>query len=318
MSNSNNKDFELWNKFYSNFPYYLDMLTTHKNILIELEYNLTINDCSNILFYGQKGFPSLLLFELAICNQMKKKFPLLKKYPSWNNILNYTETDYYVEIDMDNPDFPQDIQILNKFLLNIINNKCIYLQRHIIIIKNIDLSENNSPQIFRVLLERFSNNVLFIVTTNTINSIEEPLRSRMLNIRIPLPSLEDNKKILSSLTDNKYRIIDRNLIKNIFFNETKILKKYKAVPNLNFPPIIEIIENNISNLEIRKLSLKMFQQDIKLKDIIMDLLYSLKNENDKIDFLEKSASIEHQSKLLEKSKIGFCIELILNLYLNYK
>lgn len=322
MNNTNTntykfKDCELWFNFYNNFEYYLNMLPVHKNILIDIENYLDICSSPNLLFYGPKGFPNLLLFELALCNKMKTKFPLSKKYPVWNNILNYIETNYYVEIDMENPDFPQDIQILNKFLLNIINNKCIYLDRHIIILKNIDLYENNSAQIFRVLLERFSKNVLFIVTTNTINSIEEPLRSRMLNIRIPLPSIDDNKTILSCLT-KKYRIADRNLLKNIFLNETAILKKYKEIPTLNFPPIKEIIDNNLTSIDIRKLSLKMFQQDIHIRDIIMDLFNNLKNEKDKLDFLEKSAEIEHKSKLLEKSKIGFCIELILNLYINYK
>lgn len=311
-----NKDFELWNKFYNNFEFYIDMLTEHKQILTELEFYLDIESCPNILFYGQKGFPITILFELALCNKLELKFPLQKKYPVWNSILKYVETDYYFEIDMDNPEFPQDIQEINKFLLSIINNKCINLARHIIVIKNINLFANNSSQIFRVLLERFSSNVLFIVTTNKLNCLEEPIRSRMLNIRVPLPTIEENEKVLSNLTKN-YRIVDRNLIKNIFFSEAKILKKYKNIPTLNFPPIIEIIDNKLNNLEIRKLSLKMFQQDIHIKDIILDLFNSLKTEN-RFEFLDKSVEIEHQSNLLEKSKTGFCIELILNLYQDYK
>ena len=127
------------------------------------------------------------------------------------------------------------------------------MERHIIVIKNIDFFHNNNSQSIRVLFERFYNNVIFICTTNHINKVELPIQSRMQLVRVPLPKETEQRIILEKLTKSKdFIYIDRNFVKNIFFNHHKIIE------TLYYPPIKEFIRVKQSKENIRKFSLKLF------------------------------------------------------------
>jgi hypothetical protein len=221
---------------------------------------------------------------------------------------------------MNHPEFPKDIQLLINFLLNIINNKCIYLSRHIFILKNIDTIHRNNPQAFRVILERFSDNVLFIATTNKINMLEAPIISRMVKFRIPVPSEIEQKAVLHKLTNKTtIRYIDRNFVKNIFFNEQDTTANNYS--ELIYPPLHEFIieqKNKYDKNEIRNLSFKMYQQCITIPIIVRDLLKFIPDTNNKIDFIESVTKIEYIACQSDETKICFFIEYILHLFYVYR
>lgn len=302
---------KIWNRFYNNIYDYLLLLPFYNYIVDQLT-NINIEDSPNILLYGPKGFPHNLLIECAIAKKFNLKIPIKKRIPVWNNLLTYIETDYYFEIDCNQPDFPNDLNIFLDFLLNISKHKCIHLSRHVIIIKNIDYFHNNNSQSIRVIFERFYNNSLFICTTNSLNKIEKPIQSRMQQYRVPLPSKKEQTILLEKLTHKKdFIYIDRNFVKNVFLNEHQIIE------TLYYPPIKEFIESYKNKEEVRKFSLKLFQQDISLSYLIQDLINFIP-EQKKLTFLEECTYIEQRSLHLEPSKLSFYLELILLTFFRFK
>ena len=309
--------FKLWDTFYNSFEEYIELLPAYKFIYLQL-LNNDIETSSNILTYGVPGFPHILLLEFYIAKLFNTTFPITKRSHIWNE-LPYVETDYYFEIDMAHPEFPKDIDMIINFLLSIIKNKCIYLSRHIFILKNIDVIHNNNSQAFRVILERFSGNVLFIATTNKLNMIERPILSRMILFRIPIPSEAEQKLILYKLTNKKtIRYIDRNLVKNIFFNETPIIAQIKVLPTLLYPPIQEFIDTTCDKETVRKFAYKLYQHGISIQYIVIDLLHFIEDENTKINFISKVTDIECISCKTDSSKVCFFIEFILHIYIDLK
>lgn len=308
--------FALWDKFYHHFSDFMPLLPLHEYTCKQL-LNNDMDSSPNILVYGPIGFPHMILIEYAIAIRFGATYPIQKRTPVWNN-LPYIETDYYVEMDMAHPDFPKNIQEMIDFLLNIIRNRCIYLSRHIIILKNLDILHRSNSQAFRVILERFTGNVLFISTTHHINQLEAPILSRMVSFRIPLPTEEQQIEILHKLTNKKtIRYVDRNIIRNIFFNEASVIKQLKTLPTLTYPPLQDFIDRIYDKDEIRKFAYKLFQQDISISTITMDLISSL-SEEEKHAFLKKAADIEQMSCTTDPAKVCFFIEYLLNIYHSYK
>ena len=308
--------FILWDTFYNSFGEFIELVPSYKLIYLQL-LNNDIETSSNILTYGHPGFPHILLLEFAIAKIFNTPFPIIKRTHLWND-LPYIETDYYFEIDMEHPEFPKDIDTIINFLLSIIKNKCIYISRHIFILKNIDIIHNNNAQAFRVILERFSGTVLFIATTNKINMIERPILSRMFIFRIPIPSEAEQKAILHKLTNKKtVRYLGRNLIKNIFFNESAIVSKIK-IPHLLYPPIEEFVESINDKDSVRKFAYKLYQHGIKIQDIVKDLMTYIPDDTNKVYFIERVAEIECMGCKTDSSKVCFFIEYILHTFIDLK
>lgn len=305
---------ELWYKFYNNFDDYLQFLPIHKSICDQM-INNKIESSPNILTYGSTGFSHLILIEYSISKIVKCKYPIPKRHHTWGK-MPYVETDYYFELDMAHPEFPKKIESLIQFLLGIIHNRCIYLSRHIFILKNIDVIHRNNPQAFRVILERFSDNVMFIATTNKINMIEPPIISRMLRFRIPVPSEEEQKVLLHILTGkSKIRYSGRNFIKNIFFNEEPILKQVKTIPDLLYPPLKEFVDTqNHTKEDLRKFAYKLYQHSISIPDIVKDLMKFVPNHLIE-EFISKVTEIELMACKADESKMCFFIEYILYCWL---
>lgn len=306
----------LWEKFYNGFADYIGLIPSYKTICAQLVNN-DIENSPNILTYGCTGFPQILIIEYAISKIVNAPFPIPKRTFVANG-MSYIETDYYFEIDMQHPDFPKEIQAIIDFLISIISNKCIYMSRHIFILKNIDVIRHNNSQAFRVILERFSGNVMFIATTNKINMLEAPILSRMIKFRIPMPTEEEQKAILHKLTGSKtITYIDRNLVKNIFFNETHNVKNIKKIPKLLYQPLQDFIDSTYTKAEIRKFSFKLYQHSISIESMTIDFLKFVPDEN-KCAFINEVANLEHMACRSDQSKLCFFIEYVLYLFIKYK
>lgn len=304
-----------WNEFYNNYEKILDILPSLYKYTCNNIFNENINAVQNCILYGQKGFPFETLIEYAISKFYSTKFPIYKRYPLWNNTLPYIETNYYFCIDTEHPEFPKDITSLVEFIKHIVKIKSIYNEKHIIIIKNIDnITNRNTCYIFRILLEKFNNNVLFLCTAHNYQMIERPLKSRSRLFRLPLPTIEQNKQILQLLKpDFNYDVYTRNLSLNIFNIENNIQDI-----TINYPPLLETINKKLKPLEIRKITYQIFQYKISLAEVIMDCMSLIKNDNKKLKWIEESSEIELQSKKTDNNKQFFFIELLLNKFEDYK
>lgn len=298
--------FQHWEEFYQNFPTYLEKLPYHKYVCESL---LTgdLNYLPNSILYGPKGFPIDILIEYSISNYFKTSFPIQKRFPLWNQSLPYIETNYYFCIDAEHPEFPKEIDELVQFIKSIVQTKCIHLTRHIIILKNMDqIASHRNSFYFRVLLERFSQNVLFINTTHHIQMIEQPLRSRMSSYRIPLPKINEIHTILSMIQPDLNSFPDtRNLCLILFHLPSTDFSI------LHYPPIVELKKKKMTALEIRQLCYKIFQYQISISEIIQDCLQLLET-GDPNSWVIKTTMIEHRSIISDPVKKYYYMEWILH------
>jgi len=291
------------------FDYYNNMLKSITN------YDI------NILLYSTVGFP----LELFIDEIIKKKFNIKTIYRNeniWEKSIIYNENQYFLEIDLMNPNMSKDLNHLNKFLLyiikskNIINNK-----KHFIIIRNIDYLDSYFFA-FRILLERFSSNVYFLCSTYKISKIESPIKSRFVLFRFPLFTQLEIKKICNTLNIplNHFLIENktRNIINVIFIAEVQKNEPYLInyqFYNYNFPPLYDfIIENDYTIENIRNLAYKCCQYNISISNLTFDIL-NMKSKKNKIDLIASAAKIDHMLIKTNKGREPIYIETFLSNFL---
>jgi hypothetical protein len=287
------------------FEYYNNMLKTISN------YDI------NILLYSTFGFP----LELFIDEIIKKKFDIKVIYRNehiWEKNIIYNENQYFLEIDLMNPNMNKDFNNINKFILYIIKSKNIVNNnKHFIIIKNIDFLDNYFYA-FRILLERYSSNVYFLCSTYKISKIESPIKSRFILFRFPLFTQQEIKKICSNLNiplnhyliDNKTRnIINAIFIAEVERNEPHLIN-YQFC-NYNFPPLFDFINENDYTIEnIRNLSYKCCQYNINISQITLDLL-KMKSKKNKLELISNAANIDHILTKTNKGREPIHIEALL-------
>jgi hypothetical protein len=253
------------------------------------EYNILFKSIlistNNNLLYSPIGFPIDLIVEIIL----KKKFNIKTKFYRakhvWDKTLIYTENQYFIELDMMNPENHKNMEKITSFLLHIITSKNIDMKKHLIIIKNIDLLSKLFYE-FRILLEKYSNNIAFICTTHYISRIESPIRSRFSTFRIPLFAHDDIIDIFKNhldtpLNDKLVAVKTRDIVKAVFISEIERhvegpeILTYEFI-NYNYPPFTEFIKtynkknNNIE--DIRELSYKCCQYNISISNITQDFI----------------------------------------------
>lgn len=302
-----------WEYFYQHFDLFLPIFPYYRYI-VESLFTTSLSNLPNSLLYGPVGFPAEILIEYSLSKYVNSTFPIQKRYPIWNQTVPYIETHYYFCIDTDHPEFPKEIHPLTEFIKHIISSKCIHMERHIIIIKNIEkITHPRFGNMFRVLLERFSQNVLFICTTHHVHEIEKPILSRSQVYRIPLPTLIQIKDVIQKINPScTIDPISRNLVQELLFLE------HPNRSNYHYPPILELEKMKCSQTDIRQLACKLFQYQITLGQLIYDCLRLLKNDSKKIQWIQHTSAIEHQSKQSDPLKKVYFFELILNLFELYR
>lgn len=299
----------LWNNFKNNF----------KNIIANIdEFNILLNAYAkidhNLLLFSYIGFPIDLLIDEII----KLRFNIInlnKKELTWNKNIIYYENQYFLEIDLNNPNMPNDYTFLTDMILFIIKNRPMINNKHLIVIKNIDKLEEYSYA-FRIILERYYNNVYFICTTNKIAKIETPIKSRFSLIRLRLFTLNEIDTIFHHYFNyqNKIKIMSRNIIFNIFLLQVYInepLLITEEFCKFNYPPIHDFIKSKYDLTDIRQFAYKLSQFNITIVDVIIDLL-KMNYENDKkMEIIKIGAEIDYLLSLSNKGREPIFIENLL-------
>ena len=273
----------LWNKFINNFEKIIEDIDDYNKI-----YKFCINYNYNLLLYSAEGFP----FDLFIDEIIKKKFRITNIYRKehiWDKSIIYYENQYFFEIDMNNPNMNKKFNELNNMLLFIINTRSINNAKHLIIIKNIDKLQDLFFS-FRIILEKFYNNCYFICTTNHINKIENPIKSRFSLMRLRLFTNKEIQLIFdrylnSNLNINLIENNCRNIYFSIFIKQVELNEPHLITSdfcNFNYPPINSFIKSKYNLNDIRQLAYKYSQYDLNIKDLILDLLKIIKKDKQKI------------------------------------
>jgi len=324
-----------WNKLETAFPMIIKKNNKYENILNH------IGLCNNnFLLYVYTGFPLDLYIDEILKHIFNMK-NINRTSHTWNKTVIYNENQYFFEIDLLNPESPKDLSNISAFILHIIQTKNIGERKHFIIIKHIEYLSNNFYE-FRILLERYSQNVIFMCTTHSLSKIEAPIKSRFTIFKIPLFTSEEIQDIFINhlkVPLNSYMISmkSRDIIKAVFLADielqelakiektranqtyTKVITKEFCM--YNFPPLYEFIktyDKSKDNLEeIRNLSYKCCQYNVSILKLIEDLIKII--EDDEGLFLKlkypripqkKITTIKHQLKM-EIVKIGAEIEHLL-------
>lgn len=299
----------LWIKLKNNF----------KNIINEIpEFNIIFQKYANyeynLLLYSYTGYP----IELLIDELIKIKFNiqiLNKKELIWNKNVPYFENQYFFEIDLNNPNIPNDYSFLTEMILFIIKNKPVTGNKHLIILKNID-KLNEYAFAFRIILEKYYNNVYFICTTHKISKIESPIKSRFSLIRLRLFTNEEIKLIFNKYLNSEQVITNnRNIIFCIFLSQVKINEPHLITNefcNFNYPLIKNFLETKYDLYDIRQLSYKLSQYNLSIMDITNDFMKIYKNNNMKlIELINIAANVDYILTVSNKGREPIYIENLL-------
>ena len=269
-----------WDKLEEVFPNIID---NNKNYRLILK-NILLSS-NNKLLYTPIGFPIDSFLNTLLIRIFNIKQPFNKTEHLWDKTIIYIENQYYIDIDLMNPDNIKNIEKITSFLIHIISSKNVKMKKHYIVIKHIDLLSSIFCE-FRIILEKYSHNVVFICTTHYISRLEAPIKSRFSRFRIPLFTFEEIQDIFRnylniSMNDYLFETKPRNIVKALFISEierhpssSEILTK--DFVEYNFPPFVEFIKdynkykNNLD--DIRGLSYKCCQYNISILQIIQDFI----------------------------------------------
>jgi hypothetical protein len=269
-----------WDKLEEVFPH---IINTNKRYKLILD-NILLSS-NNKLLYTPIGFPIDIYLNTLLIKIFDIKAPFNKTEHTWDKSITYIENQYYIDIDLMNPENIKNIEKITSYLLHIIGSKNVKMKKHYIVIKHIDLLSELFCD-FRIILEKYSHNVVFICTTHYITKLETPIKSRFSTFRVPLFTFEEIQDIFSnhlniSMNDYLLETKTRNLVKAIFISDIErhpssgeILTK--DFVEFNFPPFVEFIKNynkNKNNLDdIRGLSYKCCQYNVSILQIIQDFI----------------------------------------------
>ena len=314
-----------WDKLEEVFPNIINNNKKYKLIL----QNILLSS-NNKLLYTPIGFPIDIYLNMLLKKIFNITYPFNKTEHIWEKSVTYIENQYYIEIDIMNPENIKNIEKITSFLLHIISSKNVKMKKHYIVIKQIDLLSSLFYD-FRIILEKYSHNVVFICTTHFITKLELPIKSRFSTFRIPLFTFDEIEDIFSnylniSMNDYLLEIKTRNIIKALFISEierhpssTDILTK--DFVEFNFPPFVDFIKNynkNKNNLyDIRSISYKCCQFNVSILQIIQDFIrlvdYGTYYLNIRYSYTYDIDNIETiKNKLkFEIIKIGLDIEYLL-------
>ena len=163
-----------------------------------------------------------------------------------------------------------------KLLNENIQCKNYYSDFKMIILDNFNLISNKIQDKFRVIFEKYRTTTMFIIITDKLNSIINPIQSRFLTIRINEVSPIEKRKLSrchfkdlpyikkSKIYDKIYKLSDISDIKNYSVNHEGILLDHKDIYMIIHEIIINIKDvNERTILLIKKLSYYIEKYNIK-------------------------------------------------------
>ncbi len=268
-----------------------------KEIINNMEHgNWKYANMPHLLFYGPDGCGK----EFIINNLLQKIFTkksvevqeteyTINGYSNTKTKVMIKQSKHHIIIEPNNNGFDKYLiqEIIEEYakveILHVLKYKHLY---KIVIINTIDNLSYYAQASLRRTMEKYADSCKFIFVSNQLSKIHEPLKSRCLMIRVPLPSDEllTNIAMNIALKENiqlkSSDIVE--IVKNSHNNINKLygyleLKKFKVPFTSSWDKIIKIIVDEVLNK--KNYNIKKFPELIKE---IRDLLYQLFITN--IDF----------------------------------
>ena len=152
-------------------------------------------------------------------------------------------------------------------------------KKKIIVLDDIDLINEQSQQVFRNCIDKYSHNVHFISSCSNNQKVIESIQSRLMIIKINSLKTENLLKIMHKIKQKENIIIEEsaeNFIISISNNVTKILINYlEKFKLLNQPITLELVNKVCTNISF--LVLKEYTELIIQKKLAnaVKLIYSI-------------------------------------------
>jgi replication factor C subunit 3/5 len=267
----------------------------------------------HLLFYGPDGCGK----EFIINNLLQKIFTkksvevqeteyTINGYSNTKTKVMIKQSKHHIVIEPNNNGFDKYLiqEIIEEYakteILHVLKYKHLY---KIVIINTIDNLSYYAQASLRRTMEKYADSCKFIFVSNQLSKIHEPLKSRCLMIRVPLPSdiLLTNIAMNIALKENiqlsSSDIIE--IVKNSNNNINKLygyleLKKFKVPYTPTWGRIITIIVDEVLNKN--NYNIKKFPELIKE---IRDLLYQLFITNIDFHIIIKEIMNDMKSKITD-------------------
>ena len=257
----------------------------YKNILTVFN-SLSKENLPNILLYGNSGSGKTTILYSFFNNEKKKKN--IFSYKTNTKTIEYIlyTTKNFIEIDL------KEFGIYKKYILRDIIKNTIYTKKvnnnknKIIIIHNIHLLNIEDQFIMRKIIEDYIINCRFILLSNTINNLIEPIKSRCLILKTPGFTRNFIEKKLKYIINNENINIKNKVLKIILNNSETNLKKAILELNTYYNMTKITLEKNyieLKNYNINKIFNELFTlikktklQYKKIDEILYKLLINYK------------------------------------------
>lgn len=285
---------DTWNEFCNRFDEICEeCFPNHAELVGRFSDPRSLDGSPNIMFYGAEGFPIHMLLDFMF-RRMYGSFT--RNQCQISSDLEYYQTQWFLEFDFHHPNFMKQSTECFELIKQMIQGPTVHGGRHVIVLKNVDGALLIAKQMFRVLLERYSKNAIFICTTHNISKLEPPLKSRFTLVRIALPSKEEIMSMVRKLgLSIEERYVSQNVYKTLLtldLIKTVSSDQIESLCSFHYPPISEL--SSSSTMEaVRTMSNKICQTNVPFRNIILDLLSLLKDDQAKMSFVEDAASMEH-------------------------
>jgi replication factor C subunit 3/5 len=309
--------------------YYTDLkklkkITDINNFVNEINENNSNNKSYNnfphILLYGPEGAGKNHLVNMLLERIYDKSVHTIKEvkytvvgYGNSKTKVDIKQSNYHIIVEPNNNGFDKYLiqEIVQEYarrqMLNIFKTK---KQFKIVLVDCVDNLSYYAQASLRRTMEKYVNNCKFILLSNQLSNVIEPLRSRCLCIRVPLPSNETIFEAIFNITNNKkmnlplkkYNEIveksDNHIDKAIWLLQLHTMKiNYKIYWHDYLENIIKIIlsinkkmKKNIyftSILKIRHLLYTIFITNIDTQTIIREIMNKIILNIDCIDLKAK-------------------------------
>ena len=180
------------NHFYKNPHLFPDLKAS------KYSNEISILNEMNLLFYG---------YDITYCKYYVNKL-LADKDSTLNfnecttNVLgvdiSYFTNPYFIELNLKTHLSKERASIV-EFIKQVTSTRKASNEKHIIVLNNIDALNFQLQYKLRRTIEKASVNASFIGVCNILSKLIEPLQSRFLLVRIPIPSINEKKHISSTI-----------------------------------------------------------------------------------------------------------------------
>lgn len=315
---------ETWSKFQKNFvPRYFDILGNDRLKKLSKWSSTDLFESPHILFYGNEPTYLALCVEAVLRKMFNvdscvvpKKAEFLFNNASVKHTAIYKHTDQWIEVDMSKISSGEKT-FLTEFLYKHIGfTKNIHQEKHVIVLTNVHTMSSHSWFSLRRPLESLSRNVVFLMTTPTLNKIDSTIRSRFMHVHCSISPDDIGiffENFVEDLDISCERDIELDVDKSLCHNILELSKYVENSPQNNNDKesyIDEKLENFVKDLlreknllkaleNIRSFGYRILHFDIPLA-VIMKYTIKILSKNKKCvkhihDIVSHAALMQHKS-----------------------